>query len=274
MISIITASYNYEKFIAEAINSVLSQSYTDWELIIIDDCSCDNSCKIIESYNDSRIKFIKNKENIGLKNTLLKGINEAQGDYIAFLESDDIWNENYLLEKVNIIEKYPDCALIFNDVELFGDENKIKRVEKIFKKNNEFLSKFNYPKNLFNYINIQNRILTFSAVMIKKSAIEKQFFDTPADKLLDWWLYIHLAENNDFYYIPQKLTKWRLHKNSYISAKKTRPCLINLEAYFDIYKKRKTDIKLLIFIINTFILSCIYFIKKQMRKILFIIQKI
>lgn len=267
MISIITASYNYEKYINETIESILNQTYTDWELIIIDDCSTDNSCNIIASYKDPRIKLLKNEKNLGLKQTLLKGINEAKGDYVAFLESDDLWNKNYLSEKINVIKNNPETALIFNDVELFGDEIKIKRVRKVFENNNKFLSNFTYPKNLFKYINVQNRLLTFSCVMIKKTALKEEFFNTPCDKLLDWWLYIHLAFENDFYYIPLPLTKWRIHSNSYISGKKSRPYLINLEAYLDIYKTRKSDMKLLVFIIKTFILSGFYFITKQFRKL-------
>ena len=270
MISIITASYNYEEYIKPAIESVLAQDYSDWELIIVDDCSTDNSIKVIESFQDSRIKLIKNEKNLGLKQTLLKGIENASGEYIAFLESDDIWRLDYLSKKKAVAEKFPDAALIFNDVELFGDDRKVSRVQKIFWQNNEFLSRFTYPKNLFKYLNVQNRILTFSAVMIKKSMLNPEYFNTPADKLLDWWLYIHLAENNDFYYIPEKLTGWRLHPKSYITAKKSRPCLINIEAYFDIYKTQKKNLGLLLFIGFTIILSGLYFIRKQIRKVLMI----
>ncbi len=274
MISIITASYNYANYIKECIDSVLSQDFTDWELIIVDDGSVDNSVEIIKSYTDSRIRLIRNEKNSGLKQTLLRGIQEAGGEYIAFLESDDIWRTDYLSKKNDIIQKYPDAALIFNDVELFGDADKIFRVKKIFEKNNDFLSKFTYPKNLFKYLNVQNRILTFSAVMIKKSVLTEEVFNTPVDKLLDWWLYIHLAKENYFYYIPEKLTKWRIHQKSYISAKKRRPCLINIAAYLDIYNKNKKDTALLIFIIKTLVLSGIYFIQKQFRKVQFGLKKI
>ena len=99
MISIITASYNYANYIKECIDSVLSQDFTDWELIIVDDCSVDNSVEIIKSYTDSRIRLIRNEKNSGLKRTLLRGIQEAGGEYIAFLESDDIWRTDYLSKK-------------------------------------------------------------------------------------------------------------------------------------------------------------------------------
>ena len=99
MISIITASYNYANYIKECIDSVLSQDFTDWELIIVDDGSVDNSVEIIKSYTDSRIRLIRNEKNSGLKQTLLRGIQEAGGEYIAFLESDDIWRTDYLSKK-------------------------------------------------------------------------------------------------------------------------------------------------------------------------------
>lgn len=70
MISIVTASYNYEQYIVETIQSVINQTYTDWELIVVDDCSTDNSVEVIKSFNDERIKLFVNEKNLGLKGTI------------------------------------------------------------------------------------------------------------------------------------------------------------------------------------------------------------
>ena len=105
MISIITASYNYENYIKETIESILAQTYSDWEMIIVDDGSKDNSINVIKSYcdRDSRIKLFTHDENKnkGLAATLQLGLKEAKGDWIIFLESDDYIAPNYIAKKID-----------------------------------------------------------------------------------------------------------------------------------------------------------------------------
>ena len=127
MISVVTASYNYENYIKETIESVLAQTYSDWELIVVDDGSKDNSVKVIEEYcrKDSRIKLFTHENNVnkGLAETLKLGISKCSGDYIAFLESDDTWTANALQNKYNAIQKYPDAAILLNDLNLTGEKD-------------------------------------------------------------------------------------------------------------------------------------------------------
>lgn len=144
-ISIITASYNYENYIKETVQSVLSQTYNDWEMIIVDDCSTDNSIDVIKSYNDDRIKLFVNEKNLGLKETLKRGIKEASSDWIVFLESDDVLAPDYLAKKVEIAQKYNDINLIFNDCEFFGDEERVKAFEHALKKTRSLLQNQSYP---------------------------------------------------------------------------------------------------------------------------------
>ena len=243
-ISIITASYNYADYIEETLKSVLKQTYQDWELIIVDDGSTDNSVEIIKQYlqKDKRIKLFvhENNANKGLKETLLLGLAKAQGNWIAFLESDDIWREDYLEKKTEIIQKFPSVGLVFNDVELFGDEKKVYIHTPIFRDNHKFLMKKTYPCNMFRDFNLSNKILTFSTLMVKKDILQNTNFNTPVDKLLDWWLYIHIAHDNNFYYIPEKLTLWRMHRDSYISKnKKKTNFFLSIQAYLDVFKNHK-----------------------------------
>lgn len=91
LVSIITPSYNTGRYIAETIESVINQTYKNWEMIIVDDCSTDDTEKIVSSYNDSRIRFIKNDTNSGAAVSRNKAIREAKGEWIAFLDSDDLW---------------------------------------------------------------------------------------------------------------------------------------------------------------------------------------
>lgn len=104
-VSIITPIYNSEKYLKETIESVLNQSYTNFELILINDKSTDSSLKICESYKDERIKIIDLKENGGVCKARNIGIKEASGRYIAFLDSDDIWTETKLEEQLNFMKE-------------------------------------------------------------------------------------------------------------------------------------------------------------------------
>lgn len=253
-ISIITASYNYANYIAETIQSVINQTYSDWELIIVDDCSSDNSVEVINSFKDERIRFFVNDKNLGLKETLKRGIQEATGDWVAFLESDDLWMPNCLQKKADVIKNYPNIALVFNDVETFGEASANReKNELLFKKSAEYLKNKEYPRNMFYDLGVMNRILTFSTVIVKKEELMKCDFDTPIDKFLDWWLFIHLARNNQFYYIPEKLTKWRIHTASYINKKNEKFSLpMSIYAIFDIIKKEK-NIFLTLFLLLTIV---------------------
>lgn len=226
LVSIIIASYNYEKFISEAIESVLAQTYSNFELIIVDDGSKDDSVALINSYviKDSRIKLYCHDKNAnkGLKETLTLGISKCNGNYIAFLESDDIWTSDYLQDKIDIIKKYPGSKVIFNDVELFGNKDRIDDYTDYFKKNNKILNSKKYPCNLFNVFSFQNVIPTFSSAMASSELLKNSDFNSSVPAFIDHWMWAHLAAKNDFYYINKKLTLWRMHKSSYIGKNSSK----------------------------------------------------
>lgn len=254
-ISVITASYNYAKYLDAAISSVINQSYQDWELIIVDDGSSDNSVEIIKSYSkkDSRIKLFQHEDscNKGLKETLLFGIKHATGEWIAFLESDDYLAPDYLSKKIQIAQKNPDVALIFNKVNFVADEHTKKKAKNLERLQNK-LSKIKYPKNMFFDFFIDNPILTFSCVMAKADILKQPEFgadyNTPVDTFLDWWLWVHLAYKNVFYYTQEELTFWRLHGGSYIFwGEKPIFKPVQVLAYIDVWGKSGKPFSLLIF---------------------------
>lgn len=244
-ISVILSSYNYADYIKEAIDSVIEQTYKDWELIIVDDGSSDNSVKIIQSYcdKDSRIKLFQHadKANHGLKETLLLCLEHATGDWIAFLESDDYLSPYYLARKVQIIKDAKmqgckDVKIIFNKVKFLGEDRISKKRLRVLEKTQQNLSKMTFPKNMFYDFYIDNMILTFSSVTVETETIKNANFNTPNDSTLDRWLWIHLAYNNVFYYIDEELTRWRLHEKSYIKSK-PKFFFPQISSYGDVYRK-------------------------------------
>ena len=110
-ISVLMPLYNGEKHLAEAIESVLKQTYTDFELLIIDDCSTDVSVKIINSYDDRRIRLVQNKKNLGQSASMNKGLRFAKGIYIARMDQDDI-SHVYRLEKQIYFIKKKKCGIV------------------------------------------------------------------------------------------------------------------------------------------------------------------
>lgn len=105
LVTIITPSYNTAKFIKETIQSVLNQSYKNWEMIIIDDCSQDDTKQIISLYNDDRIKFYINDRNSGAAISRNNAISIAKGKWIAFLDSDDLWDKDKLALQVSFMKE-------------------------------------------------------------------------------------------------------------------------------------------------------------------------
>ncbi len=105
LVSIITPSYNTAKYIAETIKSVQAQTYPNWEMIIVDDCSTDNTDEVVSKFlSDSRIKYLKNPQNSGAAISRNYALREAKGKYVAFLDSDDLWAENKLEKQLAFME--------------------------------------------------------------------------------------------------------------------------------------------------------------------------
>ena len=119
-VSVITPTYNAQQFLNECIQSVINQSYENWELLIVDDCSSDDSASVIQRHmqQDNRIKYFKTSNPSGspiLPRNI--GIEKAQGRYIAFLDSDDVWLSNKLETQLKMFEQYEDMAISFSNYE-------------------------------------------------------------------------------------------------------------------------------------------------------------
>ena len=104
LVSIITPSYNTARFIGETIQSVINQTYQNWEMLIVDDCSKDNTKEIVESFKDKRIKFFSNEKNSGAAISRNTALRKAKGKWIAFLDSDDLWEPTKLEEQIGFMK--------------------------------------------------------------------------------------------------------------------------------------------------------------------------
>ena len=123
LVSIIMPSYNTARFISETIESVLAQTYTNWELIIVDDCSTDNTDEVVAAFSDERIRYLKNEKNSGAAVSRNYALREARGRWIAFLDSDDLWHPEKL-EKQIIFMESGDYSFSYTDYIQIDEESK------------------------------------------------------------------------------------------------------------------------------------------------------
>lgn len=217
IVSIITPTYNHERYIATCIESVIKQTFQDWELIIIDDYSIDTTGEIIKKYLwDKRIKYIRHKENYG-KEKLYITHNEAlalcNGQFITILEGDDYWPEYRLEIQINTFKKR-EIVLCHGEIayDIKGEiiyPFKKKRWSTNILKNEplgSILKPFLYGEN----------VIYSQSVMVKKDILNKigGFKQWPSLYLVDYPTWIEIALYGKFYYIPEILGYWRRHLNS------------------------------------------------------------
>lgn len=178
LVSIIIPVYNAERFIDETINTVLDQTYTNWELLLVNDCSTDNSVKLIQKYlKDERIKLINNKVNSKAAISRNNGINETRGRYICFLDADDLWDKEKLEKQVKFI-KEKNCAFTFTGYE-FADENGKPNGKKVF-----------IPETITYKQALKNTTIWTSTVMFDMTKLSKEDIYMPNVKSEDtasWW---------------------------------------------------------------------------------------
>lgn len=177
LVSIIVPVYNAERFIESTINNVLKQTHQTFELLLIDDMSTDNSYEIIKRVNDKRIKYIKLEKKGLASGARNRGIKEAQGTFICFLDADDFWEDNKLEKQIKFM-KEKNCAFSFTGYE-FTKENGNKTNKKVYVPN-----ELTYKKAL------KNTTIFTSTVMFDTSKINKDDIYMPNVKSEDtacWW---------------------------------------------------------------------------------------
>ena len=252
-ISIILTSYNYARYISESIESILNQDFFNWELVIVDDGSTDNSVQVIQEYvkTDSRIKLYQHENNVnkGLAESIKLGLSKCSNEWVVFLESDDTLTKDSISKRYDIVNSNPDVDFVFSNFETIEDElisNKILDYIKGRESDDFSLNKSGLVKNFEKLIATGNIILTFSIVMVKKSILESCDFNSPLRCSLDYFLWSQLADKN-IYYLAEKLTYWRMHSDSYMNRAKLNwfeKCRFELKRRSFLCKNKNVFLKL------------------------------
>jgi len=169
MISVIIPLYNKENYIKRAINSVLNQTYQNFEIIIVNDGSTDSSLEKVKEIKDLRIKII-NQKNQGVSAARNRGIKEAKFNYVAFLDADDEWERDYLKTIVNLIKKYPECKVFATNYKIV-DSNGYVKYPRINGLPKDFKEGIIDCEKYFEIASKSDPILWTSAICVEKNAI-------------------------------------------------------------------------------------------------------
>ncbi|MEH2183441.1 glycosyltransferase family 2 protein [Nostoc sp.] len=221
-VSVIIPSYNHEKYISETISSVLNQSYQDFEIVITDDYSSDNTIKIVKEFNDPRIRLFCFPKNRGAAVAANNCIKEARGELIAMLSSDDIFTPDKLAKQVSYLEANPDVGAVFSYAHIIDDDGND------FNQENHFYKQiFIQPnRNRFEWLNHfffkGNCLCHPSALVRQKCYIEVGQYDERFAQLPDFDFWIRLCMKYNIYVIPEELIKFRIRNNE-ANASGNRP---------------------------------------------------
>lgn len=200
-LSVVMSTYNREHLVGQTIESVLNQTFHDFEFIIIDDASCDKTCDLIKNYNDSRIKLFKNKENRGCTFNYHVAQNLAKGKYIAHIDDDDIAFPQRFEKQIEFLENNADINLLGSFIETFGEN---KRPSWVFYSDSEMLD---FTMNFYNPI-------CHSSIMYDSAFVRKNF--------INYDINCKCAQDYDFYKqfilkggklanLNEILVKYRMH---------------------------------------------------------------
>ena len=208
VISVVMSVYNGEKYLRESIESILGQTYKNFEFIIINDGSTDSTREIVLSYDDPRIYLIDNEENIGLTKSLNKGLKIARGEYIARMDADDVSMPDRFENQMDFLNCHRDYAVVGTFLKVIDENSKV-----IFT-----AEKPTQYADIREFLNRDNCIGHGSA-MIRKTCLQSVgFYDESIEKSQDYELWLRISQNYRLANIPQYLYMWRSHKEN-ISAK-------------------------------------------------------
>lgn len=219
LVSVIMPSWNTAKYIGESIQSVINQTYKNWELIIVDDCSTDNTDEVVSSFDDPRIHYYKNNENCGAALTRNRALREANGEWIAFLDSDDLWKSQKLEKQLSFMN-HNGYVFSYHNYEKIDENSKPLNIyvtgPKIVTKRKMY--NYGYPGCLTFMYNAKH----FGLIQIQD-----------IKKNNDYAILLQLCKKADCYLLHDNLADYRIRKVSISHDKLAK----KLKSHFDLFNQ-------------------------------------
>lgn len=236
LVTVFLTSYNHEKYLREAIDSVLNQTFTDYELILSDDASDDASWEIIESYDDPRIIKIRHEYNYGYQ--LISELSGFRGKYVAIHHSDDAWEPDKLEKQVAFLESHAEYAACFTRVKFIDEDSMPYDLPEGHLYKNVFNVENRSNEEWLNYFFFKGNCLCHPSVLIRREAYEK--YDLLANKMgmiqmPDFMMWVRLCLDAEIYIYPKELTKFRLRRNVQDNTSADKP-EVHIRSQYEYYK--------------------------------------
>lgn len=220
-VSIIIPTYNRADIIRDALESALAQSYQDFEILVVDDGSSDNTCEVVASVGSNKIRFLRTERNCGCSAAYNWGIKEAAGNLIAFLDSDDIWEPEYLEREVDFLTKHPEVGVVFCDTEIRGPEMHVSSLMSLmdafpkFLKTNRKAGEYVVDARQMYLCLLQEVPIKPSATIARREVFSKAgVFDEQWPSGTDWDLFLRMSRSTNFGYVDQALITQRFRSDA------------------------------------------------------------
>jgi glycosyltransferase involved in cell wall biosynthesis len=230
LVSVTMPVYNGEKYLKEAIDSVLNQSYKNIELIIVNDASTDSTKKIIHAYSDSRIRYVENETNSGIVYSRNRGVVEAEGEFVATLDSDDIAMQNRIEKQVDFLCKNPDfgmCGTFYHTID----------------RNGNFIGRIRYPTGNVDIITsmILGNCFGNSTIMIRSKIVKELKYRKGYDIAEDYDLWCRIAKIAKLANLPIYGTLYRVHGNNVSVARMNDLLVVEIKIIKQILKDMNVE---------------------------------
>lgn len=245
-VSVIMNCFNSSTYLREAIDSVYAQTYRYWEIIFWDNASTDSSAAIAKSY-DEKLQYFHAEKTVPLGHARNLAIEKARGEFIAFLDCDDVWMPEKLEKQMSFLESHDDVAMVYSDILSIDGNGKLIGN---YLKNKKF-----YRGNIFDKLLVYNFIAILTVVLRKKVLDEVGMFDTNYMIDEDYELFLRISESHNIDFLAEPLAKYRIHGNNL--CKKTDILVKEQNQILDYWMDRK-DISIKIWFLVNFMKLRLY----------------
>ena len=206
-VTIVIPTYNAAEYLGDAIRSALEQSFEDFELLVLDNVSTDNTAEVVAKFDDPRLQYKINDENIGFLGNANQGLSLARGNFLTYLGADDVWEKDFLLQAVAMMDNNPELSFVHGSAIWINEQSKPfggtdDRWQQITDGNKAFVDTFRYG-------------FCFST-MLMRTETARRIGPLAQDwgDLADTWLFLQLTLEGDIGYLHQPLVLYRVHKKS------------------------------------------------------------
>lgn len=228
-VSVCVPTYNRSRFLGECLESILRQSFADYELVILDNCSTDDTEAVVRKFRDPRIRYLRNSENVGQIGNLNRCVEVAEGEFICVFHDDDVYDPLILEKELEVFSRHQRVGLTHTAVWLLTEEGLIRKLHQVSKR--DYIRAGH--EAFLNYLQCAHDIV-FSTVMVRRECYERVGMFAPKYQCADFDMWLRIALRYDIAYIAEPLAGYRIHQGT---ASQAMRAVQWQKEYFEIFEK-------------------------------------